>query len=918
MQRTQILIIGLLLSSCELFSQDQLIQATNFNHIPPSPGVADLGQYGNTPVNNSTGIPEITIPIYTLVQDELSLPISLSYNANGIRVTDVSSEVGLKWTLNTGGVVSRDVRGLADDKPNVGWFYMPAAYRPSSTWMSNINCYQNELRVLSENLYDLLPDIFNYSVGEYSGSFVFNSSKNLYKDLKNELRINPYFNTNGYLDSIIIIDKYGTGFVFGGGDNYRESCTTYCTESHGTVNNPRTTLGVTSWRLKRIVTLRGNEIKFKYSNYQVNYTLPSGEVFHYKMPLPSPISKAYSNYNTSYTRDVKLLDTIESPTMLIIFNYTSDPSALSWQKKLSEIKIKNKLSTITKSYLLEYELYSGSPRLKLRRIKEKGTSGGINDKITSFNYDTRSLPSYNSKSVDYFGFFNNASNAHFVPVVYNGSIIDTTSFRDVVSSEITRGILTSITYPTGGETVYYYEPNQTTNATGQTIFAPGVRVQKVEDVETDGTKSNVRTFVYAGLVGNIQIKRNYGQYIKMITACGEDERLYYSNPLQDYFPYEGYMYKNVKVNYHLSNGVLSHYFVENYSDYYINKKVSSSLTSRRYYKATFNPRLNSIDSLVKCIENTWTGGSGIQTGISSYYIGAGCFWGKNILCNQSYILIDTYYNELINIPFLTHDKKLLSNSVAKDYSPGLDTTNFLKTEKIFTYNSDYQLIRTNIRLNNNNIFRSDIRYVKNGNTTEVLLKAKNAIALPVSQTLFKYTGVSSLNVYDKVKFEYDTTGNVIKEYIYNRDATDTVELNREFAYLPKSDKIGQIKSRGDNYKTFLWSYNSNFIVAEVDGASEAKIDSLNWISPDGGDVELFRTCIISKDIEIKLGQLRGLFPSNVLVKTFLYHPLFGIQTVIDYNNIPTTFTYDEFGRLKLIKDFDSAIRARYSYNYGIN
>ncbi len=912
------LIIGLLLSSTELFPQDQLIQTTNYNLIPPSPGVADLGKYGNTPVNNSTGIPDITIPIYTLIQDELSLPISLSYNANGIRVTDVSSEVGLKWTLNTGGVVSRDIRGLADDKPSIGWFDMPQEYRPTSAWVSNINCYQNELRILSENLYDLLPDIFYYNVGEYSGSFVFDSSRNIYKDLKNELEIEPYFNTNWYLDSIIILNKYGTKYVFGGGDNYRESCTTYCTESHGTVNNARTTFGTTSWRLKRIVTLRGNEIKFKYSDYQVNYSLPSGEVYHYKLPLPTPISEAYSNYNTSYTRNVKLLDTIESPTTLIVFNYALDPSALSWQKKLTEIKIEDKLSSRNKGYLLEYELYAGSPRLKLKRIKEKGTSGGINDKITTFDYDTRSLPNYNSKSVDYFGFFNNASNAHFVPVVYNGVIMDTTAFRDVVSSEITRGILTSVTYPTGGQTAYYYEPNQSLNATGQTIFAPGVRVQKVEDVETDATKSNVRTFVYAGLVGNVQIKRNYAQYIKMLTACGEDEHLYYSDPLQDYNPNEGYMYKNVKVNYLLSTGIRSHYLIENYTDYYINKRVLSSLANRRYYKATFNPMLQSIDTLIRCIENTWTSVSGVQTGICSYYIGAGCFLGRDVLCNQSYVLVETYYTELMNIAFLSYNTRLLCNSVVKEYSPGIDTTNFLKTEKIYTYNSDYQLIRTDTRLNNNNTYRSNIRYVNDGSQSEIILKAKNAIALPVTQTLLKFTGASALNVYDKVKLEYDTLGNVIKEYIYNRDATDTVELNREFKYLPKSDKIGEVKSRGNNYRTLLWSYNSNYIVAEIEGASEEEIDALNWHFLFDIDVQTFRTFTNEPTINRSLFYLRDLLPINIHVKTYLYEPLSGVKSADDYNSIRTNYTYDEFGRLKLIKDFSSYIRTRYSYNYGIN
>jgi hypothetical protein len=71
--------------------------------IPPSPDAASLGRYGEFPVSLSKGTPNIAIPIYTLQSGSLSVPISLNYHASGVRVNDVSSSVGLSWSLLAGG-----------------------------------------------------------------------------------------------------------------------------------------------------------------------------------------------------------------------------------------------------------------------------------------------------------------------------------------------------------------------------------------------------------------------------------------------------------------------------------------------------------------------------------------------------------------------------------------------------------------------------------------------------------------------------------------------------------------------------------------------------------------------------------------------------------------------------------------------
>ena len=73
------------------------------NIVPNSPTVSELMKYVDQPVDLFHGLPTIEIPIYTIECGELSLPITLSYHAGGIKVDQIATWVGLGWSLNAGG-----------------------------------------------------------------------------------------------------------------------------------------------------------------------------------------------------------------------------------------------------------------------------------------------------------------------------------------------------------------------------------------------------------------------------------------------------------------------------------------------------------------------------------------------------------------------------------------------------------------------------------------------------------------------------------------------------------------------------------------------------------------------------------------------------------------------------------------------
>src|SRR5690606_14391248 len=106
----------------------------NTVNMPESPTTSALYEVGNTQVNTATGIPVISIPLYTYEMDGVQVPISLTYNAAGIKVTDMATPVGVNWSLEAGGQISRTVRGKTDEWE--GWLNPTYTFLPDSWYAS--------------------------------------------------------------------------------------------------------------------------------------------------------------------------------------------------------------------------------------------------------------------------------------------------------------------------------------------------------------------------------------------------------------------------------------------------------------------------------------------------------------------------------------------------------------------------------------------------------------------------------------------------------------------------------------------------------------------------------------------------------------------------------------------------------------
>ena len=146
----------------------------------PSPNAASMGLYGEVPVSLYTGTPQINIPLYTLEEGRLQVPISLSYHASGVRVNQHPGWVGLNWNLNAGGAITRTVKDLPDEtvrqNKTLGFYFSQARQliQPilweTGDYLVNIVTEVHSFGLYKE-AFDTEPDEFSFNFMGYSGKF---------------------------------------------------------------------------------------------------------------------------------------------------------------------------------------------------------------------------------------------------------------------------------------------------------------------------------------------------------------------------------------------------------------------------------------------------------------------------------------------------------------------------------------------------------------------------------------------------------------------------------------------------------------------------------------------------------------------------------------------------------------------------
>lgn len=118
-------------------------------------------------VDHSTGRLSVSIPLYTITEGNLSVPVTLSYDGSGVAVDAAASGVGLNWQLNAGGFISRQVRGYADEG-SVRMSPQAGTVRDYKGYLIDGYPTDQEFAFLK----DFEPDVFTLSLNGQAISFV--------------------------------------------------------------------------------------------------------------------------------------------------------------------------------------------------------------------------------------------------------------------------------------------------------------------------------------------------------------------------------------------------------------------------------------------------------------------------------------------------------------------------------------------------------------------------------------------------------------------------------------------------------------------------------------------------------------------------------------------------------------------------
>lgn len=291
-------------------------------------------QTGQSSPSLYTGGMSFSVPIYTIQDPDFTLPISMTYVANGFMSAQTYDVLGNNWHLNAGSSVTRKVFGMPDEASI-------KKHRNGETFLDRDNFFNGVTHYSERNFY--YPDIFSFNINGVSGWF--------YIDFNGEVKVvsNEYFTvdlskvdtaaTKRNATIIKIIDNQGYSYVYGGDATLRSYSANYLEPDTFSITEQYST---DEWYLAQIIAPNGRKMNFKYESRIKNNKFEE----YYKATLNNFIYPSiydnigygdycnkyscdydYINSKTGYGTQTPILTKIEIPDVNfeMQFNYIEVP-----------------------------------------------------------------------------------------------------------------------------------------------------------------------------------------------------------------------------------------------------------------------------------------------------------------------------------------------------------------------------------------------------------------------------------------------------------------------------------------------------------------------------------------------------------------------------------------------------------------
>lgn len=492
-----------------------------FPQIATSPQAEAFQKVGDYMVNNSSGMPDISIPLYEIDHCGYKIPLTLRYIATPLRPSYNYDVTGHGWTLSSGYCITRSIECMPDE---LNQFEL----HPTSIVMGNVSGY------------NLRYDQFHATLPNGSSFYFYMRKENnqleyVISDRK-EWKITCNANSS-YIESFIVTDNTGVKYYFTKAD--------YAIGAHYTHN--------VTWYLTKIeLTNSTSPILFEYNQYikQTAVASAAEPVLIFERKYNYPVTLSFPQRSFFLTETIEFPNTNTNYKMPLLASVSYGPTTISFAYKYSDYErefnyldkiVVSDNQTTVKEFHFSYNIrrYITYDIANLSRLVEKGAPTGTDSLVYSFTY---SGLADNMRATDHWGYStdgNNINNVGYFNVYMEridlipneGDYPYTTFLSDnplsiygliklklygnLVNSDPRQGsdaskhnYLTSITYPMGGKTFFVFEPHRFLTATTpqgdympvkknrQIIQGGGFRIKNIYNYTADGQLADARTFCY--------------------------------------------------------------------------------------------------------------------------------------------------------------------------------------------------------------------------------------------------------------------------------------------------------------------------------------------------------------------------------------------------------------------------------------
>lgn len=512
-----ILLFLLLCITKSVWGDDKVQNSLNLNYFR-TPEASAFKKYGEESVNEYTGTADISVPLYTIKSNDIEIPLVLRYDASGIKVEQEASWVGLGWNLMVGGCINYVCAG-GKDQCNQAYIsdqtwmeYLTTVQSPSpikyfdynkdnkNTWMETVNHSFAFETPYSSNLSMEMQNYLRWGFGErdfYSVNVLGKS----FKFFIDPATLNPHIIGSAGEDYKIESDDMTDVTGIGHQPDVKSWTITdsngyiyYFTNGDTTTDNKGINY-IFCWYLTGIKTPSGEKVSLSYTKQREwgrKHLTESFSQFHKSV---SNGDQAYGQKGYSYVLNAgwvsnSYVKEIKTSNQTVTFSMTDSYECSG--KRLDAITVKSFDQTVIRKFNFSYGSFDYTSvggnyapasnskaelRLKLNSVKEIGQSDTL---TTSFSYNSEKLPSKKSCAQDYWGYYNGKNNPSttsfwgcnghtMLPtpstfMTHNWSYIDILgdvkgADRNPNGKYMQAAILNKVVYPTGGCTLYEYEPN---------------------------------------------------------------------------------------------------------------------------------------------------------------------------------------------------------------------------------------------------------------------------------------------------------------------------------------------------------------------------------------------------------------------------------------------------------------------------